>query len=143
MNTTYVKQKTDEIYKEIHDEFVEDFKISLDVLGEKSLQVPSTKHKWVGRFQRAKLDERLLKEELDKRREIEKAELRSNAKVDLSGSDMSKVRISNSTRMEEIENELEIVAFKRSYLEMMVHHMQYNWTKDISNMIEMHKLETQ
>ena len=143
MNTTYVQQETDKVLKEMKDEFIEDFTLSIDVLAEKTLRVPLIKHKWVARLQQCKMQERLLKEEYSKRTEIEKNEIRKNVKVDLSDSDMNQVRVKNSERMEEIDNLLQIVNFKKEYLEMMTSSMQYNFSKDISNMIEMHKLETQ
>lgn len=134
-----LQEKVDEINKE----FEFDMRFSIDVLSEKTLMIPAIKHKWVAKWMQVRMDKKLLSERRSAIVEFETTEISKSVKVGLSEEEIKKIKIKNRKDLKEIDDQLSDLALLEPYLKTLIDNMAYNLTKDVSNIIEGHKLETQ
>jgi hypothetical protein len=134
-----LQEKVDEINKE----FEFDMRFSIDVLSEKTLMIPAIKHKWVAKWMQVRMDKKLLSERRSAIVEFETTEISKSVKVGLSEDEIKKIKIKNRKDLKEIDDQLSDLALLEPYLKTLIDNMAYNLTKDVSNIIEGHKLETQ
>lgn len=142
MDVERFKRVTDKIHSDIDKAYLADFQLSIDILAEKALAMPSLKHFWFGRLMRAKQEEKCISEELERRRDFKRLETSRGLKIDVSPEVLSKMKLETDEKIEELEQQLAEVAYKRELLDKTVGNISYNMTQDVRNMIDMHKLET-
>lgn len=137
------KDQLEETRKEIDDEMIFDMKFSIENLTDKSLIIPHIKHKWVSRKMKAKMRILLLQEEREQLVDFRKREISKSLKIDITEAELHKIKVNNDKRIKEIDIELIEARWTEEYLKDLCSIMTYTLTRDVTNMIEMQKLETQ
>lgn len=137
MNT--LNEKMDEINRE----FAQDIQFDLSNMSEKLMIIPAIKHKWVGRYMDVKFKIKKLSEERERIIAFETKEIGRNIKIGVTEAELKKVKIDNNKRLnDEIDPNLADLRFLESFYKPLIDILTYNLTKDITNMLDMHKLET-
>lgn len=136
-----MKKDIEKIFEEMFEEYEFDCKFTIDNLSDKSLMIPSLKHKWVGKYMRNKFKLLKLKENKDKLQEALSKNIASGFKVKMNEKEIQKIRIEGDEKLNELIEKIKETELIQDYLQMLVNNFTYI-ASDIKNMIDMQKLET-
>lgn len=139
----YSMSDLSKILSEINLEYSNDVKFSIDIMSDKLLMIPAIKHKWVSKWINTKHQIKLLMEERDRVSSIERKDIVKSLKVDASEDEIRQIKSHNAKRVaEEIDPKIKDLQFLEVFYKALVDQLSYNFTGDIKNIIDMHKLET-
>ena len=128
--------------RDINSEFSEDIKFELCTMSEKLMIIPAIKHKWVSRHMEVKYNIKKLTEERERIVLFETKQIGKNLKINVSEAELKRIKIENNKRLNELDEELASLRFLDGFYKPLIDILSYGLTKDITNMLDMHKLET-
>jgi hypothetical protein len=129
-------QVLDSLFETYQKEIAEDIKVDELSLKDKTMLVPTIKHKWVGRLMMHKVQLRKLND--IKKKEIKR--LTNNSPIPLSKSTLDQA-INGDESIIKIQNSIERLEVIIEYLEK-VEKLTSSLTWDCKNLIDLQKLET-
>ena len=143
MDLDLIDAEISKLERQYQQEFDMDLRLDLATLSERTLLAPIMKQKWVARLSKTTFDERQLQERRERLVQSATSEFREKVKLDLSETELSKLREQKTKEIDEIDMKLKLLSYVKPYLEKMVNILSYSYTKDIENVIKWHTLETQ